>query len=48
MPEISTPSFFGGFRNENTINNNDSKNLVTSLEDSYEDKQSVITDTTMD
>lgn len=48
MPEISTPSFFGGFRNENTINNTDSKNLVTSLEDSYEDKQSVITDTTMD
>lgn len=47
MPEISTPSFFGDFKNENTINN-DNRNFATSLDDSYEDKQSVITDTTMD
>lgn len=50
IPDTSTPSFFGDFGNSSNDdnNNNISNNLATSLDDSYEDKQSVITDTTMD
>ncbi|CAI2040704.1 hypothetical protein SEUBUCD646_0H02200 [Saccharomyces eubayanus] len=50
IPDASTPSFFGDFGNSSNDNNNNtnSNNLTTSLDDSYEDKQSVITDTTID
>ena len=48
IPETSTPSIFGDFGNTNTIINNNHNSFDTSLDDSYEDKQSVVTDTTID